>query len=130
MAGRQKEGRKDGRTDGRTDGPVALDFVAEFLDVAEAPTRVALLLVAMVTVAGHMPHLPAGVAALLPFRLLAVSGDVTAAVAVIAGWGDRSDQPTAHTVTISPIPPSYSPETNPYHSTHCYNQYHPTLIQP
>lgn len=64
--------------------PVALDFLAEFLDVTEAPARVAFLLVAVVTVARDMPRLPAGVAALLAFGLLAVPGDVPTPVAVIA----------------------------------------------
>lgn len=65
--------------------PVALDFLAEFLDVTEAPAGVAFLLVAMVTVACDMPRLPAGVAALLALGLLAVPGDVPTPVAVIAG---------------------------------------------
>jgi len=66
--------------------PVAFHFVTGFLDVPEAATGVALLLVGMVAVAGHMARLPAGVARLVPLllRLLTVPGDVARPAAVVA----------------------------------------------
>lgn len=66
--------------------PVTLDFVTELLDVSKSTTGVALLLVGVFTVPGHMSGLAAVVAALLPLlpRLLAVPGNVTTPVAVVA----------------------------------------------
>lgn len=69
--------------------PVALDFVAQFLDVSESTTGITLLLVSMVTVAGYVSGFTAVIAALLTLllRLLTVPGDMTASVAVITCWG-------------------------------------------
>jgi len=66
--------------------PVTLDFVTELLDVSKSTTGVALLLVCMFTVPGHMSGLAAVVAALLPLLpgLLAVPGNMTTPVAVVA----------------------------------------------
>lgn len=66
--------------------PVALDFLAAFLDVTEAAAGVALLLVGVVAVAGHVTGFAAVVADLLPLLLglLAVPGDVAASAAVVA----------------------------------------------
>lgn len=66
--------------------PVAFHFVTGFLDVPEAAARVALLLVGMVAVAGHVASLPACVARLVPLllRLLTVPGDVARPAAVVA----------------------------------------------
>jgi len=66
--------------------PVTLHFVTELLDVTEASTGVALLLVGMVAVPGHMASLATVVAALLPLLpwLLAVPGNMTTPVAVVA----------------------------------------------
>lgn len=68
--------------------PVTFHFVTELLDVAKTPAGVALLLVGMVAVAGHVTSFSTGVAKLLPLllRLLAVPGDVTTLVAVVARW--------------------------------------------
>ena len=56
--------------------------------MTEASTRVALLLVGMVAIPGHMASLATVVAALLAFLLglLAISGDVTAPATVVACW--------------------------------------------
>lgn len=66
--------------------PVALDFLAALLDVSEAAAGVALLLVGVVAVAGHVTGFTAVVAHLLPLLLglLAVPGDVTASATVVA----------------------------------------------
>lgn len=66
--------------------PVTLDFVTELLDVSKSTTGVALLLVGMFTVPGHMSGLATVVAALLPLLpwLLAVPGNMTTPVAVVA----------------------------------------------
>lgn len=54
--------------------------------MAKATAGVAFLLVGMITVAGHVTGFSTGVAKLLPLflRLLAVPGDVTTLVAVVA----------------------------------------------
>ena len=67
--------------------PVTFDFIAEFLDVTKATAGIALLLVGMVTVTGHVASLATAVAALLPllFGLLAVPGNMATPVAVVAG---------------------------------------------
>jgi len=67
--------------------PVTFDFITDFLDVAEASAGVALLLVSVVAVAGHVARLAAGVARLVPLLLglLAVPRDVARPVAVVAG---------------------------------------------
>lgn len=66
--------------------PVTFHLVAKFLDVAKPTAGVALLLVGMITVAGHMTSFAAGVAQLLPllFGLLAVPGNVATPMAVVA----------------------------------------------
>lgn len=66
--------------------PVTFHLVTKFLDVAKATTGVALLLVGVVTVAGHVTGFSTGVAKLLSLFLgfLAVPGDVTTLVAVVA----------------------------------------------
>ena len=55
--------------------------------MSKAPTGIALLLVGVVTVAGHMASLATVVAHLLPLLLglLAVSGDMATPAAVVAG---------------------------------------------
>lgn len=67
--------------------PVALDFFTAFLNVSKSSTRVALLLIGVVTVASHMAGLATVVTHLLPllFGLLAVSGDVASPATVVAG---------------------------------------------
>lgn len=66
--------------------PVTFHLITKFLDVTKASTGVALLLVGMVAVAGHVASFAAGVAELLPLPLglLAVPGNVTTPVAVVA----------------------------------------------
>jgi len=66
--------------------PVTFHFITDFLDVAEPAAGVALLLVGMVAVTGHMAGLATGVACLIPLllRLLAVPRDVACPVAVVA----------------------------------------------
>lgn len=67
--------------------PIALHFGAVFLNVSKLSTRVALLLISMVTVASQMAWLATVVAALLSLSLglLAVLGNVATSAAVIAG---------------------------------------------
>lgn len=67
--------------------PVAFDLITVLLEVSEAATGVALLLVGVVAVPGHVSGLPTVVAQLfsLLFGLLAVPGDVTAPAAVVTG---------------------------------------------
>lgn len=66
--------------------PVTFHLITKFLDVAKPSARVTLLLIGMITVAGHVTSLAAGVAKLLPllFGLLAVPGNVATPVAVVA----------------------------------------------
>lgn len=66
--------------------PVTFHLIAKFLNVTKPTTGVALLLIRMVTVTGHMASFAAGVAQLLPLflRLLAVPGNVATPVAVVA----------------------------------------------
>lgn len=66
--------------------PVTFHFIAKFLDVAKRPTGEALLLIGMIALAGHVTSFSAVVALLLPlpFGLLAVPGNVTTPVAVVA----------------------------------------------
>lgn len=66
--------------------PVTFHLIAEFLDVAKPTARVALLLVGVITVAGHVAGFATSVAQMLPllFGLLAVPGNVTTPVAVVA----------------------------------------------
>ena len=70
----------------RQHSPVTFHLIAKFLDVAKPTTRVALLLVSMITVPSHVASFAAGVAELLPllFGLLAVPGNVATPVAVVA----------------------------------------------
>lgn len=65
--------------------PVALDFVAQFLDVSESTAGVTLLLVGVVAVSGHVSGFTTVIAALLTLLLwlLTVPGDVTTPVTVI-----------------------------------------------
>lgn len=67
--------------------PIALHFGAVFLNVPKLSTRIALLLIRMVTVAGQVARFAAVVAALLSLSLglLAVLGNVASSTAVIAG---------------------------------------------
>lgn len=66
--------------------PVALDLLAALLDVSEAAAGVALLLVSVLAVAGHMTGFATVVADLLALLLglLAVPGDVSASATVVA----------------------------------------------
>lgn len=67
--------------------PIALHFGAVFLNVPKLSTRVALLLISMVTVASQVAWFATVIAALLSLslRLLAVLGNVATSTAVIAG---------------------------------------------
>lgn len=67
--------------------PIALHFGAIFLNVSELATRIALLLVRVVTVTSQVAWFATVIAALLPLPLglLAVLGDVATSAAVIAG---------------------------------------------
>lgn len=67
--------------------PIALHFGAVFLNVSELSTRIALLLVRVVTVTSQVAWFATVVAALLSLSLglLAVLGDVATSAAVIAG---------------------------------------------
>lgn len=82
--------------------PVTFHLIAQFLDVTEPTARVALLLVGMLTVAGHVAGFAAGVAQLLPllFGLLAVPGNVATPVAVVARW-TRDKKRRQKQITIS-----------------------------
>lgn len=66
--------------------PVTFHLITGFLDVAKPTTGVALLLIGMITVAGHVASFAAGVAELLSllFGLLAIPGNVATPVAVVA----------------------------------------------
>jgi len=66
--------------------PVTFHLVAKFLDVAKAAAGVALLLVGVIAVAGHVTSFAASVAQLFPLLLglLAVPGNVATPVAVVA----------------------------------------------
>lgn len=66
--------------------PVTFHLIAKFLDVAKPAAGVALLLIGMITVTGHVTSFATGVAELLPllFGLLAVPGNVATPVAVVA----------------------------------------------
>ena len=68
--------------------PIALHFGAVFLNVPKLSTRIALLLIRVVTVAGQVAGFAAVVAALLSLSLglLAVLGNVASSTAVIAGF--------------------------------------------
>lgn len=96
--------------------PVAFDFLAAFLDMSETAAGIALLLVGVVAVPGHVSCLPTVVAKLLSLllRLLAVSGDVTSSATVITGVlgpltvsGDVSEFPAAITEQIFASAPSF-----------------------
>lgn len=67
--------------------PITLHFGAVFLNMSKLSTRIALLLIRMVTVASQMAWFATVVAALLSLslRLLAVLGNVATSTAVIAG---------------------------------------------
>ena len=67
--------------------PIALHFGAVFLNMSKFYTRIALLLICMVTVTSQMAWFATVVAALLSLslRLLAVLGNVATWTAVIAG---------------------------------------------
>lgn len=68
--------------------PIALHLGAVFLNVSKFSTRIALLLVRMVTVTSQMAWFATVVAALLSLSLgfLAVLGNVSTSTAVIAGF--------------------------------------------
>lgn len=59
--------------------------------MSEAATGVALLLMAVVALSGHVSGLPTVVAQLfsLLLRFLTVSGDVTSSAAVVTGYRDK-----------------------------------------
>ena len=80
--------------------PIALHFGAVFLNVPKL-TRIALLLIRMVTVAGQVAGFAAVVAALLSLSLglLAVLGNVASSTAVIAGFNNKEKRQTQ---TIKP----------------------------
>lgn len=67
--------------------PIAFHFGAVFLNVSKLSTRIALLLICMVTVTSQMAGFATVVAALLslPLRLLAVLRNMATSTAVIAG---------------------------------------------
>lgn len=67
--------------------PIALHLGAVFLNVSKFSTRIALLLIRMITVTSQMAWFATVVAALLSLSLgfLAVLGDVATSTAVIAG---------------------------------------------
>lgn len=67
--------------------PIALHFGAVFLNMSKFSTRIALLLICMVTVASQMAWFATVVAALLSLSLglLAVLGNMATSTAVIAG---------------------------------------------
>lgn len=67
--------------------PIALHLGAIFLNVSKFSTRIALLLISVVTVTGQVARFAAVVATLLPLSLglFAVLGDVATSTAVIAG---------------------------------------------
>lgn len=81
--------------------PIAFHFGAVFLNVPELSTRIALLLVCVVTVAGQVAGLATVVAALLPLPLglLAVLRNVATSTAVIAGFHNKKNIPNK---TIKP----------------------------
>lgn len=66
--------------------PVTFHLIAQLLDVAKPTAGVALLLIGVIAVTGHVTSFPTSVAELLPllFGLLAVPGNVTTPVAVVA----------------------------------------------
>lgn len=68
--------------------PIAFHFGAVFLNVSKLSTRIALLLICMVTVTSQMARFATVVAALLPLplRLLAVLRNMATSTAVIAGF--------------------------------------------
>jgi hypothetical protein len=68
--------------------PVALHFGAVFLNVSKFSTRIALLLICVVTVTSQMAWFATVVAALLllSLGLLAVLGNVATSATVIAGF--------------------------------------------
>lgn len=68
--------------------PIALHFGAVFLNVSKLSTRIALLLVCVVTVTSQVTWFATVVAALLSLSLglLAVLGNVATSTAVIAGF--------------------------------------------
>lgn len=72
--------------------PVTFHFIAKFLDVAKLAAGVALLLVRMFAITGHVASFPAVVTQVLPlpFGLLAVPGNVATLVAVVACCGKKS----------------------------------------
>lgn len=66
--------------------PVTFHLITKFLDVTKPAARVALLLIGVIAVTGHVAGFAARVAELLPllFGLLAVPGNVTTSVAIVA----------------------------------------------
>lgn len=82
--------------------PIALHLGAVFLNMSKFTTRVALLLIRVVTVTGQMAWLATVVAALLSFSLglLAVLGNVATSTAVIAGFNNKEKKQTK---TIKPL---------------------------
>lgn len=76
--------------------PIAFHFGAVFLNVPKLSTRIALLLVCVVAVAGQVAGLATVVAALLPLPLglLAVLRNVATSTAVIAGFHNKKTYQT------------------------------------
>lgn len=81
--------------------PIAFHFGAVFLNVSKLSTRIALLLICVVTVASQVARFATVVAALLslPLRLLAVLRDMATSTAVIAGFHNKKNIPNK---TIKP----------------------------
>lgn len=71
--------------------PIAFHFGAVLLDVSKFPTRIALLLICMVTITSQVARFTTVVAALLSLslRLLAVLRNMAASTAVIAGFHNK-----------------------------------------
>lgn len=82
--------------------PIAFHFGAVFLNVPKFSTRIALLLIRVVTVTSQMAWFATVVAALLSLslRLLAVLGNVATSTAVIAGFNNKEKKQTK---TIKPL---------------------------
>lgn len=76
------------------DLPIAFHFGAVLLDVSKFPTRIALLLICMVTVASQVARFATVVAALLSLSLglFAVLSNMATSTAVIAGFHNKKKE--------------------------------------
>lgn len=74
--------------------PVTFHFIATFLDVTKPAAGVALLLGGMIAVTGYVTSFSTVVAHVLPlpFGLLAVPGNVTTPVAVVACCREKKEK--------------------------------------